>query len=104
MIFDCLNQNNPIIHDVKIGEHIFAFTRRMDGRYVLAADLVVAGKKINSPDDDGYRYGQYNVWGDKQSSLYFDTFLGPDIEPLLRSLFPLSKESKKENFPVGLSF
>jgi len=80
---DHLNQNSELIHELKTGEHIWAFTRRPDKTYVLAADLVVARTATNPP---GYKYGRYRAWGDKGSTRYFDVCKGSNIEPLISSL------------------
>jgi hypothetical protein len=34
-----LNQGNPALHDIAIGDSLWAFTRREDGTYGLAAKL-----------------------------------------------------------------
>lgn len=81
-----LNQNNELMRDLKPREHVWAFTRRKDKTYVLALDLVVAGKKVNQRGDPGYEYGKYHVEGGKQSTHYFDVDKVPDTEPLIRSL------------------
>ena len=63
-----LNQANPLLHQIGIGESLWAFTRNTDGRYVLAAELVISAKTMNPR---GYRYGPYRVWGDLTRSRYF---------------------------------
>jgi 5-methylcytosine-specific restriction enzyme A len=78
-----LNQGNPLLHEIPIGDSLWAFTRRRDGAYALAAELVVTAKTLNPP---GYRYGRYRVWGDLTVSRYFVTEYQPDITPLVRSL------------------
>ena len=78
-----LNQNAPNINAVNIGESVWAFTRRNDNVYVLAAQLVVIQKNNNSP---GFKYGQYRVTGDKSTSTYFDINAQTDVEPLIRKL------------------
>jgi len=35
-----LNQSNPLLHEIGIGESLWAFTRKMDGRYTVAAELI----------------------------------------------------------------
>jgi hypothetical protein len=83
---DCqLNQDNELMNDLTKGDHIWAFTRRLDKTYVLALDLVVEQARINSPSDPGYKYGEYNVLGNKDSR-YFDIAKGVDVETLIRSL------------------
>lgn len=78
-----LNQANPALHGIEVGDSLWAFTRAGDGRYVLAADLVVSAKTHNST---GYRYGPYRVWGHLTRSRYFAVGGQPDITPFIRSL------------------
>jgi hypothetical protein len=56
-----LNQANILLHQISIGDSILAFTRKLDGRYALAAELVVSAKTMNPRR---FRYGPYRVWGD----------------------------------------
>ena len=76
-----LNQNSELIIKLRAGEHIWAITR-LNRTYVLAADLVVIGTRLNSP---GYEYGKYRAMADRQNSRYFDIYKCPDIEPTVRS-------------------
>jgi len=78
-----LNQGNPLLHEVDIDESLWAFTRNPDGRYVLAAELIVSAKTMNPR---GFRYGPYRVWGDLRRSRYFQTKGQPDISILVRDL------------------
>ena len=78
-----LNQANPLLHQIEIGQSLWAFTRKNDGRYALAAELVVSAKTMNPR---GFRYGPYRVWGDLQQSRYFRIDDQPDISTLIRSL------------------
>jgi 5-methylcytosine-specific restriction enzyme A len=78
-----LNQGNPLLHSVDIGESLWAFTRNRQKRFVLAAELVVRAKTINSPK---FRYGKYRVWGDLEESRYFLVDDAPSIEQIIRSL------------------
>lgn len=78
-----LNQANPLLHTVDRGDSLWAFTRRADGAYVLAAELVAAAKTLNPP---GYRYGRFRLWGDLTRSRYFSVAGQPDITVLIRSL------------------
>jgi hypothetical protein len=71
-----LNQSNPLLHQIGIGKSLWAFTRKLDGRYALAAELVVSAKTLNPR---GFRYGPYRVWGDLQRSRYFRVDGQPDI-------------------------
>ena len=78
-----LNQANPLLHKIEVGDSLWAFTRRRDGIYVLAAELIVKAKTINPPN---FRYGQYRVWGDIDYSRYFQVENQPSIENIIRSL------------------
>lgn len=78
-----LNQGNALLHQTGIGESLWAFTRRADGRYVLAAELVVSAKTRNPK---GYRYGPYRIWGDLRTSRYFAVGEQPDLSILVRNL------------------
>jgi hypothetical protein len=78
-----LNQANPLLHQIGIEESLWAFTRKTDGRYALAAELVVSAKTMNPR---GVRYGPYRVWGDRRRSRYFGVGDQPDVSTLIRSL------------------
>lgn len=78
-----LNQDNPVMHEVRKGDSLWAFTRTADGRYVLAAELVMQAKTKNRPD---FRYGEYRVWGDVDRSCYFRVEGAPSVEQIIRSL------------------
>ena len=78
-----LNQANPLLHRIDIGDSLWAFTRRMDGIYVLAAELIVKAKTQNPPK---FRYGRYRVWGDINLSRYFQVTQQPNIENVIRHL------------------
>ena len=56
-----LNQSSPRLHDIAIGESLWAFTRNKSNRYVLAAELVVKARTFNAR---GFRYGEYRVWAE----------------------------------------
>ena len=91
-----LNQSNPLLHEIDLGDSLWAFTRTRTGRYVLATELVVRAKTRNPP---GYRYGAYRLWGDLRLSRYFRTDGQPDISALIGRL------SVKASAPVlGRSF
>lgn len=91
-----LNQSNPLFHQVEVGESVWAFTRKDDGRYVLAAELVVSAKTLNPPK---FRYGIFRVWGSLENSRYFTTSDQPTIETLVRNL-----SCKAEAKYLGQSF
>lgn len=78
-----LNQSNPIMHQTDTGDSLWAFTRTKNGRYVLAAELVVRAKTINPPN---FRYGRFRIWGDLDKSRYFQTGEQPSIEQIARNL------------------
>src|SRR5918912_2817874 len=78
-----LNQANPLMHRVDVGDSLWAFTRQPSGRYALAAELVVKAKTLNPP---GFRYGSYRLWGDLRRSRYFQVEGQPGVEQIIRSL------------------
>lgn len=78
-----LNQSNPLLHQIDIGESLWAFTHNKSGRYVLAAELVIKAKTTNPQN---FRYGQYRVWGDIHLSRYFLTDEQPSVEQIIRAL------------------
>jgi 5-methylcytosine-specific restriction protein A len=80
-----LNQANPVMHEIYLGQSLWAFTRASDGRYALAAELVVQAKTKNPPK---FRYGPYRVWGNLTASRYFQVDGQPNVELVLRSLSP----------------
>lgn len=51
-----LNQANPLLRQVDLGDSLWAFTRNRHGRYVLAAELVIKAKTETPPN---FRYGRY---------------------------------------------
>jgi len=83
-----LNQANPLLHQIEIGQSLWAFTRKRDGRYALAAELVISARTMNPR---GFRYGPYRVWGDLRRSRYFHIDNQPDISLLIRSLSVAAK-------------
>ena len=91
-----LNQANPLMHRIDLGDSLWAFTRTKQGRYVLAAELVVRAKTLNPPN---FRYGRYRIWGDLKKSRYFMVEGQPSIEQIIRSL---SCRAKAAN--LGQSF
>ena len=80
-----LNQSNPLLHKIQLGDSLWAFTRNKDGGYVLAVELVIKAKTENPPN---FRYGRYRVWGDINLSRYFQVDNQPSIEQVIRSLSP----------------
>ncbi len=91
-----LNQASARLHDVGLGDSLWAFTRASDGRYAIAAELVVRAKTRNSA---GFRYGSYRLWGDLERSRYFDVERQPHVEQVLRALSLRPKDG-----PLGRSF
>lgn len=78
-----LNQASPLLHEIEIGDSLWAFTRNQRGRYVLAAELVVKAKTHNPPR---FRYGRYRIWGDLYRSRYFEVEEQPSVEQVIRAL------------------
>lgn len=78
-----LNQANPKLHQIDIGDSLWAFTRNKQNRYVLAAELIVKAKTENPPN---FRYGRYRVWGDVNHSRYFVVDNQPSVEQVIRHL------------------
>lgn len=78
-----LNQANPLLHSIDIGDSLWAFTRNRLGEYVLAAELVVSAKTRNPSN---FRYGSYRLWGSLEKSRYFLVDGQPSVEPLIRGL------------------
>lgn len=78
-----LNQSNKILHEIEIGDSLWAFTKTKNGNYVLATELIITAKTYNSPT---YRYGRYRVWGDLERSKYFRVTIQPNFEYILRNL------------------
>lgn len=78
-----LNQANPLLHLIDIGDSLWAFTRTREGRYVLAAELIVKAKTENPPS---FRYGRYRIWGDVKLTRYFQVEGQPSIEQVIRQL------------------
>src|SRR5687768_13393105 len=76
-----LNQASSRLHEIGIGESLWAFTRRSDGAYALAAELVIRARTRNAL---GYKYGPYRVWGDIQRSRYFAVDVSSPVEPIVR--------------------
>lgn len=77
-----LNQSNPKLHEIQLGDSLWAFTRHA-GRYVLAAELVIKAKTLNSTS---FRYGKYRVWGDLALSRYFQVEAQPNLEGVFRRI------------------
>ena len=78
-----LNQKNALLHGIEPGESLWAFTRRSDGKYTMAAELIIRARTRNP---ETYRYGTYRVWGDLERSRYFDIEHLPNAEPIIRML------------------
>lgn len=78
-----LNQANALLHEIALGDSLWAFTRNQAGRYVLAAELVAKAKTHNPPN---FRYGRYRLWGDLARSRYFATEDQPSVEQIIRAL------------------
>lgn len=78
-----LNQKNPLLHQIDIGESLWAFTRYQNRFYALAAELIVKSKTKNPVN---YRYGAYRLWGDLEKSRYFHISSQTDVSALIRGL------------------
>ena len=78
-----LNSKQEVLHDVERGDSVWAITYCPDGRYALAAELIVHSKTRNAP---GYKYGSYRVWGDVERSRYFQLGAQPSQESVIRAL------------------
>jgi 5-methylcytosine-specific restriction protein A len=78
-----LNQDNPLLHQIDVGDSLWAFTRTLNGEYAFAAELVVQFKTHNPPS---FGYGRYRVWGNLQKSRYFKVEGQADAEQVIRSL------------------
>ena len=85
-----LNQANPLMHEVELGDSLWAFTRTSSGRYVLAAELIVQAKTRNPAQ---FRYGRYRIWGDLIASRYFFAPGCPEVEDTVRGLSCRTKAS-----------
>ncbi|MHC4281845.1 MAG: HNH endonuclease [Planctomycetota bacterium] len=78
-----LNQLNPLMHSIDIGDTLWAFTRNKRGGYAIVAKLLVKAKTINPLK---FRFGRYRVWGDLTSSKYFQIESQTNAEDIIRSL------------------
>jgi len=79
-----LNQGSKRLHDVDVGESLWAFSRRPhDGAYVLIAELVVRAKTMNRA---GFRYGPYRLWGSLDESRYFLAEGQARIDQVIRAM------------------
>lgn len=78
-----LNQANSLLHEIDLGDSLWAFTRSKIGTYVLAAELVVKAKTFNPTN---FRYGKYRIWGDLRKSRYFQVDSQPSVEQVIRRL------------------
>lgn len=88
-----LRQRTSRLHDIALGESLWAFTRNQKGDYVLACELVVA-KKF----EEESKYGRFAVSGDPVRSRYFQVNGAPSVEHLVREMVTASSG------PLGRSF
>jgi hypothetical protein len=79
-----LEQNSESFARAQPGTTLWAFTRRSDDRYVLAAHLVV--RRVVDQAGRTYRYGRYSVDPLPGSTVMYDVSAGDDVEPLIRTL------------------
>ncbi len=49
-----LSQGTPVLHDISIGDSLWAFIQREDGAYVLAAELMAKAVTRSRPGHDSY--------------------------------------------------
>lgn len=91
-----LNQANPLLHQIDLGDSLWAFTRAPNGDYVFAAELVV---RCRTQNPSNFRYGRYRIWGDLDESRYFKVEGQPRAEQIIRSL-----SCKTEAAILGRSF
>lgn len=85
-----LNHSNPLLHDIEIGDSLWAFTRVKRATYALACELAIKAKTFNPPN---FRYGKYRVWGDLAKSRYFDVGENISIEQVIRG-FKISNKAE----------
>jgi hypothetical protein len=78
-----LNQNNPILHSIEVGDSLWALSKNKKNNYALAAHLIVKAKTFNPPN---FRYGRFRLWGDLKLSRYFNIENQPNVEYLIRKL------------------
>jgi hypothetical protein len=78
-----LEQNSPVMGEAEPGDQLWAFTRREDGRYVLAAALRTGGKPAQAAP---LGYGVYPVTAEPGSTVLYDIANGEDVEPVIRGL------------------
>jgi hypothetical protein len=76
-----LQQNSSAFRGANPGERLWAFTRRRDGRYVLAAQVRIARVR-----EKRGRYGRYTAEPVQGSTELYDVSHGADVEPLIRRL------------------
>lgn len=78
-----LHQDSPRLRAATPGERLWAFTRRDDGTYALAASLVV--EQVDEGANE-FGLGRYRVTPRAGSTLLYDVQHGEDLEPLVRRL------------------
>ena len=78
-----LNQANPLLHEIDLGDSLWAFTRAKARNYALAAELVVKAKTFNPTN---FKYGRYRIWGDLNKSRYFQVDGQLSVEQVIRQL------------------
>lgn len=78
-----LNQSNPLLHSIELGDSLWAFTKNKKNNYALAAQLIIKAKTYNPPN---FRYGRYRIWGDLLYSKYFNIERQLNMEHIIRGL------------------
>jgi hypothetical protein len=86
-----LNSKYEVLHEVEVGDSVWAFTRVPDGTYALASQLVVRARTHNAP---GFQYGKYRVWGNLEKSRYFRLEGQESLRSLIRRLSPKTNADK----------
>ena len=87
-----LEQSSPVFAQAQPGERLWAFTRRGDGTYVLAAQLRVARVEETGP---GAHYGRYRVVPRSGTTVLYNVQQGLGL--FVRSLVGLDREAAKQS-------
>src|SRR5207249_1062626 len=92
-----LNQANPLMHQIDLGDSLWAFSRTLDGRYVLAAELVLERKLLTHPTFAmvvtafGEIYANPDISKSKGNQVSNKSFAVCLVEPALLFLANLSR-------------
>lgn len=77
-------QSAPVVAAAPPDATLWAFTRRADRRYVLAAHVVMAA--VVDQDGRDYQYGRCAVRPLPGRTVLYDAARGDDLDPLIRAL------------------